>query len=136
MGGENTFLFNYLSPRGAQTTPRSPTLPRNGCGGLSRSWMEVPGKLNLEAGKKQDRGFRVFKLAESNFTPWDAEAPKEPVALAEQLEMHVRHIRQGRTDQDILYEILLKDGFPPTTPVQEITLAETTSLLAPLAGRS
>ncbi len=84
---------------------------------------EDEGKLDLEAGQKQDRGFRVFKLAESNFTPWDAQAPKDQAALAEQLEMHVRHIRQGRTDQDILYEILLKDGFPPTTQIAPIQLA-------------
>jgi adenine-specific DNA-methyltransferase len=74
-------------------------------------------------GPKPDRGFRVFKLAESNFTTWDAEAPKDQAALAGQLDLHVRHIRDGRTDRDILYEILLKDGFPPTTPVEEKALA-------------
>jgi len=80
-------------------------------------------RLAPEAGTKPDRGFRVFKLAESNFTPWDTEAPKDAPGLGQQLEMHVRHIRQGRTEQDLLYEILLKDGFPPTTPVEQVTLA-------------
>jgi adenine-specific DNA-methyltransferase len=72
-------------------------------------------------GRKPERGFRVFKLAESNFKPWNAEAPKDAEALAEQLELHVDHIRNGRNADDILYEILLKSGFPLTTPVEPLT---------------
>jgi adenine-specific DNA-methyltransferase len=75
------------------------------------------------APKPQDRGFRVFKLAESSFKPWDAEAPKDAKALTEQLELHIDHIRQGRGDADLLYEILLKTGYPPTTPAETIQLA-------------
>lgn len=71
---------------------------------------------------KQDRGFRVFKLAESNFKAWDASAPKDGKALERQLEMHIEHIRDGRKNEDILYEILLKSGFPLTTPVETIEL--------------
>jgi adenine-specific DNA-methyltransferase len=43
--------------------------------------------------------------------------------LGRQLELHVDHIRDGRTAQDLLYEILLKSGFPLTTPVETLTLA-------------
>ena len=75
------------------------------------------------APKPQGRGFRVFKLAESNFKPWNAEAPKDAKALTEQLELHIDHIRQGRGEADLLYEILLKTGYPPTTPVETILLA-------------
>lgn len=67
----------------------------------------------------QDRGFRVFKLAESNFKPWDAEAPKDATQLTAQLELHVDHVRDGRTPQDLLFEVLLKTGFPLKTPVKE-----------------
>ena len=71
---------------------------------------------------KQDRGFRVFKLAESNFKSWDAQAPQDAQALEKQLELHIEHIRSGRTSEDILYEILLKSAFPLTTPVKKIEL--------------
>ena len=79
-------------------------------------------KLNDEDGneKHQDRGFRVFKLAESNFTPWDGSIGQSPEALSRQIEMHIEHVRQGRTDQDILYEILLKSGFPLSIPVETL----------------
>jgi adenine-specific DNA-methyltransferase len=71
----------------------------------------------------QDRGFRSYKLAESNFRPWDAEVSHDAEALGEQLELHVEHIREGRTAEDLLYEILLKSGFPLTAPVDSLTLA-------------
>ncbi len=87
---------------------------------------EDAGKLDLNGTKKQDRGFRVFKLAESNFKPWNAEASKDAEALATQLEMHVDHIRGDRSAQDILYEILLKSGFSLTTPLEALTLADRT----------
>jgi adenine-specific DNA-methyltransferase len=80
------------------------------------------GKLDLD-GETQDRGFRAFKLAESNFTTWDAQVAHEPKALQNQLDFHVDHIREGRTADDILYELLLKSGFPLTTPVEKLTLA-------------
>jgi adenine-specific DNA-methyltransferase len=81
------------------------------------------GQLDLEGGRRHDRGFRVFKLAESNFKVWDADAAKDAESLARQLELHVDHIRDGRTADDILYELLLKSGFPLTTPVETRTLA-------------
>jgi len=81
------------------------------------------GQLALDRDQKPDRGFRVFKLAESNFTTWDAQVPQEEPALARQLELHIDHIRDGRSPDDILYELLLKSGFPLTTPVEKQTLA-------------
>ena len=85
--------------------------------------VEDAGKLDLEGKQTQDRGFRVFKLAESNFNPWNADVAHETAALEEQLELHVDHIREGRTPGDLLYEILLKSGFELTTPVETLRLA-------------
>ncbi len=83
---------------------------------------EEAGKLPLDGSKRVDRGFRVFKLAESNFATWEAEKPKDAETLGQQLELHVEHIRQGRSDQDLLYEILLKSGYPLATPVEALSL--------------
>ena len=73
--------------------------------------------------REPDRGFRVFKLAESNFTTWDADQSQDAGDLAVQLLRHIDHIREGRTPDDILHEILLKSGFPLTTSVSTVTLA-------------
>jgi adenine-specific DNA-methyltransferase len=80
-------------------------------------------RLALESAKSRECGFRVFKLAESNFKPWNVEAPKDAEGLAKQLELHVEHIREGRTADDLLYEILLKSGFPLTTAVETLKVA-------------
>lgn len=82
---------------------------------------EEAGQLPL-GNAKQDRGFRVFKLSKSNFKSWDTSIPKEGKALEQQLELHIDHIREGRTSEDILYEILLKSGFPLTTSVEKSEL--------------
>jgi adenine-specific DNA-methyltransferase len=84
---------------------------------------EDGGKLDLEGAKPQDRGFKVFKLSESNFKPWNAQAPHEVGSLEKQLDLHVDHIREGRTGDDLLYEILLKSGYPLTTTVEVLQLA-------------
>ncbi len=69
------------------------------------------------------RGFRVFKLAASNFRPWQADGPKDGASLGEHMFEHVEHILPGRSADDLLYEILLKSGFPLTTPVETLELA-------------
>lgn len=84
---------------------------------------EDAGKLDLDGKAKQDRGFRVFKLAESNLLGWDGSASKDAEALEKQLEMHIDHLRQGRTDQDLLFELLLKSGYKLTDKVVAKTLA-------------
>ena len=84
---------------------------------------EGEGELALESRKPQDLGFRVFKLDTSNFTPWDGNQPEDVEAVAKQLELHVEHILTGRTQEDILTELLLKSGFPLSTKVEQIELA-------------
>lgn len=83
---------------------------------------EAAGMLDLNNARNQNRGFRALRLAESNFKFWDAEEAKDSARLAKQLELHVDHIRDGRSSKDILYEILLKSGFFITTPVETLTL--------------
>jgi len=69
-----------------------------------------------------DLGFRVFRLAQSNFRSWDSGAASDQETLETQLTLYVDHLRKGRTAQDFLYEILLKSGFPLTSAVDELTL--------------
>jgi adenine-specific DNA-methyltransferase len=68
----------------------------------------------LEMSPLVDLGFRALALAESNLLAWDDTASTAN-DLERQLSLHVHHLRQGRTDDDLLFEILLKEGFPPTT---------------------
>jgi adenine-specific DNA-methyltransferase len=81
------------------------------------------GRLALNEDRDLDRGFRVFKLSESCFTGWDAQGPENAEELEKQLELHVSHVRDGRSEDDLLFEILLKSGFPLTTSVEAVEVA-------------
>ena len=71
-----------------------------------------------------DLGFKVFKLHKSNFKIWDAEEISPDKAYIEkQLELHIDHIDHKASQDDILYEILLKAGFGLTTKIEKINLA-------------
>lgn len=61
-----------------------------------------------------DLGFRVFKLASSNIRAWDPDRDK----LAESLEAHQEHLKTDRTEQDILFELLLKLGLDLCVPIE------------------
>lgn len=82
-------------------------------------------KLTDEEPKRNDFGFKFFKLSESNFKVWNQEANSQN-ELTKQLELHVDHVKDDRTSNDILYEILLKSGFPLTTKVETQMLGKQT----------
>ncbi|WP_417667254.1 site-specific DNA-methyltransferase [Pseudidiomarina sp.] len=53
-----------------------------------------------------DFGYKVFKLSQSNIKIWNPDASD----LDESLLANIDHIVEGRTEHDILYELLLKRG--------------------------
>jgi adenine-specific DNA-methyltransferase len=66
-----------------------------------------------------DTGFRVFKLDTSNIRAWN---PK-PADLESELFAHQEHIVEGRTEADILYELLLKHGLDLCVPIEQRDIA-------------
>ena len=67
-------------------------------------------------------GFKVFKLSQSNFKVWEGNVDKID-DLQKQLQLHINHINPDSSSEDILYEILLKSGFPLTAKIEKIRLA-------------
>lgn len=70
-----------------------------------------------------DLGFRVFKLKQSNFKVWDSTLTQDPQAIQLALDSHIDHINPDASQEDILFELLLKAGFQLTTPIETLTLA-------------
>ncbi len=66
-----------------------------------------------------DIGFRVFKLDSSNIRAWEP-APDD---LDGTLFDSVEHIKPGRTESDILYELLLKLGLDLCVPIDTRDIA-------------
>ena len=70
-------------------------------------------------------GFRSFKLTESNFVVWDANAIEgDESKLEQQLFAQVEHVLPGRTNQDILFELMLKSRYELTTPVEQVKVGK------------
>jgi adenine-specific DNA-methyltransferase len=61
-----------------------------------------------------DLGFRVFKLDSTNIREWDPNRDN----LAASLEASVEHLKADRTEQDILFELLLKLGLDLCVPME------------------
>lgn len=66
-----------------------------------------------------DAGFRAFKLDKSNIREWNP----SPENLAQSLLDHHEHILAGRTEADIVYELLLKLGLDLCVPMESRTVA-------------
>jgi adenine-specific DNA-methyltransferase len=66
-----------------------------------------------------DIGFKVFKLDKSNIRVWNPDSEH----LAESLLEHHEHILEGRTEADIVYELLLKLGLDLCVPMESRTVA-------------
>ncbi|MEI8229290.1 MAG: site-specific DNA-methyltransferase, partial [Planctomycetota bacterium] len=70
-------------------------------------------------------GFRSFKLEGSNFAVWDANAIEgDETKLEQQLFAQVEHVLPGRTNQDILFELMLKSRYELTTPVEQVKVGK------------
>jgi len=66
-----------------------------------------------------DLGFRVFKLASSNIRAWEPDAAD----LENSLLKNAEHLVQGRKEQDVLYELLLKLGLDLCVPIEKREIA-------------
>jgi adenine-specific DNA-methyltransferase len=66
-----------------------------------------------------DLGFRVFKLDSSNIRAWEPDRDDLDKTLLDSVE----HLKEGRTEADVLYELLLKLGLDLCVPIETRTIA-------------
>lgn len=62
-----------------------------------------------------DLGFKVFKLDSSNIRAWNPDKSD----LEQTLLDHAEHLVVGRSEEDVLYELLLKRGVDLTVPIEQ-----------------
>ena len=62
-----------------------------------------------------DLGFKVFKLDSSNIRVWNPDRND----LVQTLLNHAEHLVEGRSEEDVLYELLLKRGVELTVPIEK-----------------
>ena len=73
-------------------------------------------KIDNEPKKVPDIGFRVFKLDSSNLKKWQPDYDDLEKTLLDSIENYV----EGRSELDVVYEIILKMGLDLTYPVDEL----------------
>ncbi len=67
-------------------------------------------KSKIQSLQKQDLGFKVLKLEDSNFKQWLQLENKDAKALAEQMQLFVDPVSENATIENMVYELLLKSG--------------------------
>ncbi|AOI44357.1 site-specific DNA-methyltransferase [Burkholderia oklahomensis] len=70
-------------------------------------------------GVRADLGFRVFKLDSTNVSEWDPRGDD----IQQSLLAAVEHIKPSRSDEDLLYELMLKLGLDLCAPIEARTIA-------------
>jgi adenine-specific DNA-methyltransferase len=106
-GGDRRFIGVQLQEPLPKTEPRFKTLSD-----ITKARLQSAGK---RLGKTAKAGFRVFKLDTGNVRPW--EASRE--TLAEALAAAVDHVKPDRTEDDLIYDIILKHGLDLCAPIEE-----------------
>lgn len=79
-------------------------------------------KIKAEAGDKAkdlDIGFKVFKLDSSNLQKWNP----QPENIVENIQLFADNFLPDRSEQDVLYEIILKMGLDLSCPIEEVEAA-------------
>ena len=83
---------------------------------IRRAAKKIKDENSLFAG---DLGFRVFKLDSSNIRAWEPDRDNLPQSLLDATD----HLKTDRSEQDILFELLLKLGLDLTIPIEQKTIA-------------
>lgn len=83
---------------------------------IRRAAKKIKDENSLFAG---DLGFRVFKLDSSNIRAWEPDRDNLPQSLLDATD----HLKTDRSEQDILFELLLKLGLDLTIPIEKKTIA-------------
>jgi adenine-specific DNA-methyltransferase len=116
-GGDRRWIaVQYPEP--IETTDEGPdsTIVQLTIKRLRKAGEEIRARYPMFAG---DTGFRVFKLDSTNIQAWEPDREDLPGTLEDAIE----HLKDGRTEQDILYELLLKLGLDLCVPIERRDIA-------------
>lgn len=77
----------------------------------------------------EDLGFKVLKLSKSNYRQSE-ELPSdtEPEAYIEQLELFNDPLVDGWESENVIYEVMLKQGYSLTSSIEQVTEIESATI--------
>ena len=117
-GGNRRFIMVQLPEICAEKSEAARNGYPNICE-IGKERIRRAGQKLIEAGKDIDTGFKVFRLDNSNLKLWD-DTPIENGdldSLFARMDGIIDNLKPGRCEDDLVYEILLKMGYPLTADV-------------------
>ena len=82
---------------------------------------ESKGKMDLnDREMPEDSGFKVFKLAESNYRRWVGVEEKDPEEYAKQMELYLDPLLEGWQEESVIYEVTLKEGYSLSSHIEKV----------------
>ncbi len=119
-GGNRRFIMVQLPEPCAPASPAVRAGYKNICEIGKERIRRAGAKMKAESAVAGlDAGFKVFKLASSNFKKWNPDLTDLQTSLEDMVANYV----QGRTEMDVVYEIMLKYGIDLTSPVEEYEIS-------------
>lgn len=120
-GGNRKFILAQL-PERTPNNSNAKKLGYNTIPELARDRISKAGKQIFKEHpsefEKLDIGFKVFELEKSNLKKWDTESED----LAIMLDSIQDNLEHGSTEDDLVYEIMLKQGLELTLPIEKIVV--------------
>ena len=119
-GGNRRFIMVQLPE--PTNNPEYPTIAEIGKERIRRVIKKIKEEqaqqLDLAEGEPQDLGFRVYKLARSNLKIWQDYKGDDIQALQTQLFEHENKLVDGWTEEKVITELQLLEGFPLDSKVE------------------
>jgi adenine-specific DNA-methyltransferase len=83
---------------------------------------EAKGKKSLFKDREtpEDLGFRVFKLAESNYRQWRGVGERDGEMYAKEMDLFTDPLLPGWKPEDVIWEVALKEGYGLSSTVEEV----------------
>ena len=111
-GGNRQFIVVQLPER----TPEKSDARKAGFETIAEIGKERIRRVCLQ----ENAGFRVFKLAESNYRTEDDVRTEDVQTYIAQLESTIDALREGWREEDVLYEVALKEGYPLDSTIARV----------------
>lgn len=122
-GGNRKFIMVQLPENCEEKSEAYKEGYKNICE-IGKERIKRAGKKILEENKNKDLsqldiGFKTFKIDSSNFNEWDTSYEAMKKAVEESSEGKFTTYKEDRTDLDLVYEIMLKEGLLLTESIEE-----------------
>jgi adenine-specific DNA-methyltransferase len=134
-GGNRRFIMVQLpEPTGKK---QFPTIAEIGKERIRRvvARMKKAREGQMPLDNPEDLGFKVFKLARSNYKQWDGTQP-DTDAYARQAELFADPLVAGWQPENVLYEVALKEGYGLNVQLEETAVKDVQRVTDPDKGQS